>query len=211
MELLETSGPMVSSEVYDKLANQFALTEKDLENTTRGGENFFQKEVRWAKKDLVDDGKIKRVAQSGRGIWELIKSDKPADGLEPVLCSSREELEAMVGKLAPTTSIPKGQNSPEQKPTTVDAFVRDARVVRYVLDASEGSCEVCGKPSPFFKDGGVPYLEVHHVKHLSDGGSDTAKNAIAVCPNCHKELHYGANREALKMLVYSRVGRLVVE
>lgn len=211
LELLEKSGPMISSEVYDRLSDQFALTVKDIARTTKGDENYFQKEVRWAKKDLVDDGKIKRSSQSGRGIWELSESAKPTEELEPVLCSSREELEARVRNLPPTNTVPKGQSNPERKATTVDTFVRDARVVRYVLDAAEGNCEVCGNPSPFFKDDGEPFLDVHHVKHLADGGSDTAKNAIAACPNCHRELHHGSNREALKVLVYSKVGRLVVE
>ncbi len=26
---------------------------------------------------------------------------------------------------------------------------------------------------------------------LSEGGEDTVENAMAVCPNCHMELHYG--------------------
>ena len=36
-----------------------------------------------------------------------------------------------------------------------------------------------------------PFLEVHHVKSLSDGGEDTLDNVIALCPNCHREKHYG--------------------
>jgi 5-methylcytosine-specific restriction protein A len=34
-------------------------------------------------------------------------------------------------------------------------------------------------------------LEVHHKKQLSEGGEDTVENAIALCPNCHREAHYG--------------------
>ncbi|WP_342542729.1 HNH endonuclease signature motif containing protein [Paenisporosarcina sp. FSL H8-0542] len=36
-----------------------------------------------------------------------------------------------------------------------------------------------------------PYLEVHHIKRLADNGEDSVENAIAVCPNCHRELHFG--------------------
>lgn len=211
LELLARSGPMLSSEVYGQLSDQFALSRKDLERTTNGDENCFQKEVRWAKKDLVDDGKIKRPSQSGHGVWELSESAKRTEELGPILCTTREELEAKVRDLPSTAAMPTGQSNPERKTTTVDTFVRDARVVRYVLDAADGNCEVCGNPSPFFKEDGEPFLEVHHAKRLADGGSDTAKNAIAACPNCHREFHYGANRDALRVLVYSKVGRLVAE
>ena len=34
-------------------------------------------------------------------------------------------------------------------------------------------------------------LEVHHTKPLAEGGEDTVNNAEALCPNCHKEAHYG--------------------
>jgi 5-methylcytosine-specific restriction protein A len=34
-------------------------------------------------------------------------------------------------------------------------------------------------------------LEVHHKIRLADGGFDTVENAIAVCPNCHRQCHHG--------------------
>ncbi|AWV01316.1 hypothetical protein DM992_11800 [Burkholderia sp. JP2-270] len=53
-------------------------------------------------------------------------------------------------------------------------------------------CGGCGKPAPFQrKSTGRPYLEVHHVLPLAQGGHDTVANAIALCPNCHREQHYG--------------------
>lgn len=71
-------------------------------------------------------------------------------------------------------------------------FVRNPDVVAEVLIRARGSCERCGATAPFLRRrNGVPYLEVHHVTRLVDGGEDTVENAIALCPNCHRELHYG--------------------
>ncbi len=42
----------------------------------------------------------------------------------------------------------------------------------------------------FEREDGSP-LEVHHVIRLADGGSDTINNSVALCPNCHRELHFG--------------------
>ncbi|MGL6002403.1 MAG: HNH endonuclease, partial [Plesiomonas sp.] len=56
-----------------------------------------------------------------------------------------------------------------------------------------GCCQKCKNEAPFNrKSDGTPYLEVHHKIFLSDGGEDTVENSIALCPNCHRELHFGA-------------------
>ncbi|HVG57635.1 MAG TPA: HNH endonuclease [Hyalangium sp.] len=48
-------------------------------------------------------------------------------------------------------------------------------------------------PKVLERVGGSPYLEVHHKKFLARGGVDTVKNARALCPNCHRKVHYEMN------------------
>ncbi|OXI94940.1 MULTISPECIES: HNH endonuclease [Burkholderia] len=83
-----------------------------------------------------------------------------------------------------------------RKPATVivttEVFVRNPDVVAEVLDRADGKCEICHGDAPFMRRDGRPYLEVHHVVQLADGGEDTTENAVAVCPNCHRRAHYGA-------------------
>ncbi|MFL9918022.1 HNH endonuclease signature motif containing protein [Paraburkholderia fungorum] len=62
-----------------------------------------------------------------------------------------------------------------------------------VLLRADGTCEGCGQSAPFQRADGTPYLEVHHRRRLADGGEDTVENAIALCPNCHRERHCGIN------------------
>ena len=45
-----------------------------------------------------------------------------------------------------------------------------------------------------------PFLEVHHVKRLAKGGADVPSNTVALCPNCHRAAHYGAQRTIQKKL-----------
>lgn len=85
-----------------------------------------------------------------------------------------------------------------KKPTivavTTNVYDRNPDVVAEVLYQAKGLCGVCEKEAPFLrKKDGSPYLEVHHKIPLSENGDDTVDNAIAVCPNCHKQCHYGAN------------------
>ena len=71
-------------------------------------------------------------------------------------------------------------------------FKRNPDVVAEALSQAKGKCGICNNTAPFTKkSNGSPYLEVHHKKHLSNGGDDTVKNAIALCPNCHRESHFG--------------------
>lgn len=71
-------------------------------------------------------------------------------------------------------------------------FERNPYVVVEVLGRASGACERCKSPAPFRKrKDNTPYLEVHHQIRLADGGEDTVENAIALCPNCHRQLHFG--------------------
>jgi 5-methylcytosine-specific restriction protein A len=92
-------------------------------------------------------------------------------------------------RLARLTNAPK---KPQTIRTFSTAFVRNPDVVAEVLFRAEGQCEGCKKPAPFVsKATGDPYLEVHHITPLAQGGDDTVDNAWALCPNCHREKHFG--------------------
>lgn len=81
---------------------------------------------------------------------------------------------------------------PERIDVVTSVFVRNPDVVAEVLFQAQGHCQRCAKPAPFKRaSDGTAYLEVHHRVPLAVGGEDTVANAIALCPNCHRELHYG--------------------
>lgn len=74
------------------------------------------------------------------------------------------------------------------------AFVRDEYVVHATLSRANGRCERCKTLAPFRRArDDTPYLEVHHIRRLSDGGKDALSNAEALCPNCHRQRHYGTS------------------
>lgn len=86
----------------------------------------------------------------------------------------------------------KGNKAPSQNEVKSFQYVRDPKVVAYILKKANGVCYDCKNKGPFTsKTTGLPYLEVHHVKMLKDGGEDTVENAVALCPNCHRKRHYG--------------------
>lgn len=105
---------------------------------------------------------------------------------------------------------PVGQENPLQIITTTTAYVRDPLVKAWVLDNAKGKCEGCGCPAPFLNIEGVPFLEVHHVMPLADGGTDKVENAVALCPNCHRRCHMSNDKVLFSMALYDSVSRLVV-
>ncbi len=103
---------------------------------------------------------------------------------------------------------PHGNSSPKLRRIVVTHFQRDASVKAWVLQQAGGVCEGCEKPAAFHGTDGLPYLELHYVRQLAEGGQDTVANAVALCPGCHSEIHYGANAQALVAWLYDNVGRL---
>ncbi|MDO7849688.1 HNH endonuclease [Hymenobacter sp. M29] len=108
-------------------------------------------------------------------------------------------------------NAPVGKQRPTRITATVESFVRDSSVKAWVLMVADGHCENCGQPAPFVQEDGTPFLEVHHVKPLADGGSDTVTNAVAICPNCHRRFHYGADAIQLALRIVERLERLRAE
>jgi predicted restriction endonuclease len=71
-------------------------------------------------------------------------------------------------------------------------FERNPYVVYEALRLAGDSCQGCGGNAPFVrKSDGSPYLEVHHVQPLADGGRDCLSNVVCLCPNCHRQRHFG--------------------
>ena len=45
---------------------------------------------------------------------------------------------------------------------------------------------------------------------LADGGPDTVENAVALCPNCHRRLHYSGEALKYEQAIRKKVKRLAL-
>jgi 5-methylcytosine-specific restriction protein A len=73
--------------------------------------------------------------------------------------------------------------------------LRSQAIKLYARKRANGICEGCGQKAPFKDSKGEPFLEVHHVNRLADGGPDHPAAVVAICPNCHRHAHYSKNAE----------------
>jgi 5-methylcytosine-specific restriction protein A len=97
-----------------------------------------------------------------------------------------------------TLTPPAGQARPPKTTSSSERYQRDPEVVAWAAKEAKGVCQVCGSPAPFLRENGQPYLEVHHILPLSQGGADMVENAIACCPNCHSAFHHSENKDGLR-------------
>lgn len=71
----------------------------------------------------------------------------------------------------------------------VKKYLSNPFVSQYTLRRSNGICDLCNSKAQFVDKNNQPYLEVHHVKPLSENGLDSIDNCVALCPTCHRKLH----------------------
>jgi 5-methylcytosine-specific restriction enzyme A len=200
----ERSGePFKKKNFYDELASQFPPRSAKAFEYRMQNISYVYSAMGWGwVKGLAPAKNV--GAGVRRTIEELILEHEGADSPHTV------EFEAKVSKLRREKNrpMPQGAPSPPKHTREIVRYGRKAEVAAWVLAASKDACESCEKPAPFMKNNGEPYLEVHHLRRLADGGSDKGTNAVAVCPNCHKELHFGIKREELLGNLYRRIPRL---
>lgn len=89
----------------------------------------------------------------------------------------------------------KANGTPARRVVQREEFVRDPWVVQAAVIRANDRCEMPDCSSELFmrSDGSI-FLEVHHVTPLGEGGEDSLANVAALCPRCHREIHFGAHR-----------------
>lgn len=83
---------------------------------------------------------------------------------------------------------------------TSTTHVRSPYVAALAKKLAQGVCDLCKQLAPFVMADAEPYLESHHVVWLSHGGVDLIQNVVALCPNCHRKMHYLENESDLAAL-----------
>ena len=70
--------------------------------------------------------------------------------------------------------------------------------LRYFGQGQVGDMEFIRGNSAIRRKDNTPYLEPHHIRRVGDGGPDHPRYVIALCPNCHREAHFGSRIKELQ-------------
>ncbi len=156
----------------------------------------------------------KNVGSGATAIIErliVLHGDGIAPHLQPTADALQLEARTSTVRRLGLGSVPKGQENVRQERQVIDVYIRDPHVRAWVLNEANGMCGGCLQSAPFITAKGEPFLEVHHVKWLVEGGTDRVENAIALCPNCHRRCHLSSDRMEFSDSLYRRHARLIRE
>ena len=197
--------PFVKKHYYAELATRFARSEKSFEYRMQ---NISYVCVLMGRAWVSGLKPAKHVGPQHAPIIERLICE--LDG-QPYTGQAEFEHQVIQYKTKPVLPLPLGTQEPAQRYASTMSYVRDPQVKAWVLVTAAAQCECCDEQAPFITATGEPFLEVHHLRTLAEGGSDTVGNTVALCPNCHRELHYGANKEAHRDALYQKLPRLIRE
>ncbi len=127
---------------------------------------------------------------------ELASVEEPAEGM--TLEDARDR----------AIAASKVNGSQDSKKGSRSIYERSRAVRDYVLQRAAGKCELCKQFAPFLRKGGLPYLEPHHTTRVSDGGPDHPQFVAALCPACHREVHYGEHAQSKNLTLMERLQAL---
>ncbi|MCP1677279.1 5-methylcytosine-specific restriction protein A [Natronocella acetinitrilica] len=165
MHRLEGNGQAFTKKsYYEALADRFGRTVKSYEYLMQNISYVYSLQGRrWVSG-------LRPARNVGTNVIRIL--EKLIAASEGQQLGSNSDFDAAVEKLRkkPPATPPKGNKKPASVESSVTQFVRDPDVVAWVLVQAAGRCECCDAPAPFHREDGSPFLEVHHVQRLADGG-----------------------------------------
>ena len=131
-----------------------------------------------------------------RKVWMFPLRLKNGLYIEPVKIEKIRDLEStrerLVQKLSRDELLHRAKlatKNPGAREVKTKQYQRNEYVAEEARRRANGICQLCEQTAPFKSKNGMPYLEVHHVIWLANGGEDSLDNTVALCPNCHRKMH----------------------
>jgi hypothetical protein len=141
-------------------------------------------------------------AYAGGGTVTLEGLQRISRGLQRLMGNRDAAFEMKVAAASKATTEaaqpPLGNRRPPRDLSDSTGFRRCPDVAAWARRHAKGVCVLCQQPAPFVSQFGEPYLEIHHVHPLGEGGPDTVDNVVALCPNCHRRAHFSKETSAIR-------------
>lgn len=183
---LQTEGfiPIKNKVIFEKLDQRYTRQQ------IRGRAEKFRRKFRKACEEKGYDHTL--FFEKKNNLAE--KPNSPVFDYDELEKKTRDARKTISKKLSPPP-LSAGVIQPQKRKQTITQYARSPLIRAWVLERAGDTCELCSHKAPFIKEDGTPFLEIHHIMQLSQGGPDTLENTVALCPNCHRNLHYGKDRK----------------
>lgn len=141
---------------------------------------------------IVDGSTLEKIRKQAGRKYQLSRAIYLSEVSEQLEFEQQVTWSRALTRAQRVERLSKAEATPKAIQVKTTVYIRNPDVVAEALIRADGICENCNKPAPFIrKSDNTPYLEVHHVLPLAQGGDDTIENVLALCPNCHREEHFG--------------------
>lgn len=146
--------------------------------------------------------KTRGIHKALRQILSSHVQEKENNSFESVVEFNERVIEAaLLDQNARMQKIELADKKPKCVVVQTVGYTRNQHIVAERLFRANGKCDHCGNTAPFIrKTTRKPYLEVHHIIPLAEGGYDELENTMALCPNCHREAHLGIDWKKFRLV-----------
>jgi len=120
-----------------------------------------------------------------------------------------KNMDVLAGEVEEESMIQVIKSSPpEKKEYLLEVFARDRGWVSEAKSRFGCYCLYPRCANHFLKPDGEPYIEVHHILPLCEGGEDSLWNLAVVCAHHHRMAHFADTdvRAKLKEVLLREVG-----
>lgn len=169
------------------------------------------------------------VKETGENFIFNLPKIKETIAYQPVIqeleCKNYNDVSSLVDDLSEDLAIKDAsgysdendiKSSNNREPTLIEGdhtnhrFTTDPRLGKTAIEMANFVCELDGidghSHKTFESPNGHQYLEAHHLipmkaqKDFPGKNLDRLENIVAICPNCHRAIHYGTLAEKKKYL-----------
>lgn len=90
-----------------------------------------------------------------------------------------------------------------------EVWPRDPKKAKQAIKQAEFKCEIDDTHETFVSEASRKnYMEAHHLiplrmQHDFENSLDVVGNIVSICPNCHRLIHYGRDKDKKKFQNFS--------
>lgn len=149
-------------------------------------------------KDMLKSFGIKSIGKAKAMLQDVIfalnnnnysKFIDEVEEKELITTYKKESAEDLLNKIKKVSSEYFEDSGSRQRNTNLISLLKSYYMARF-MENGVLKCECCGEET-FVTEAGDPYVEFHHLIPFNIAlGPDHYLNLFALCPNCHRKMHY---------------------
>lgn len=109
--------------------------------------------------------------------------------IEPIAESIEKSIHEQIVARILAIDTENSNNTPDALIGLSKYYERDKELSKLIKTLRGSKCQICG--FSFKTINNEDFTECHHLSHLANGGLDVSRNILVLCPNHHRQFHYG--------------------